>query len=228
MPPDVASGASECPRIAVLASGRGTNLQALLDAIADGRLRASISGVFSDRSGAPVLERARDAGVPACAMDPARFDSRRAFDLAMFDAVAASGADFVVCAGYLRLLDEVVVERWRGRMVNIHPSLLPAYKGLRTHQRALDDGIDMHGASVHFVTPDLDGGPVLAQVRVPVLPGDDARTLAARVLEREHPLLVACVDMIAQGTARLVEDGVMLEGVRLLAPLQLAANNTLA
>lgn len=216
------------PRIAVLASGRGTNLQALIDAVAAGALAADLAGVFSDRATARALDRARAAGLPAAALDPRAHASRLDFDEALFAAVADAGADLVVCAGYLRLLSAPVVEAWEGRILNIHPSLLPAFKGLRTHQRALDAGVAEHGASVHYVTPDLDGGPVIAQARVPVAPGDDAATLGARVLEREHALLVAALQLVATGRARLQGDAVFVDGAALAAPLQLGAGGGLA
>ncbi len=216
------------PRIAVLVSGRGSNLQALIDAIGDSRLDAEIAGVFSDRSQAPALDRARDAGIVAVARDPGAYASRDEFDSALFAEVAAVRPDFIVCAGYLRLLGIHVVTPWQGRMINIHPSLLPAFKGLRTHARALADGVREHGASVHFVTADLDGGPVIAQARVPVLDGDDADTLAARVLAREHPLLVASLRLLCAGRVTLHEHSVHLDGAPLAAPLQLTANHDLA
>ncbi|MGI8561609.1 MAG: phosphoribosylglycinamide formyltransferase, partial [Luteimonas sp.] len=197
-------------------------------ATADGVLNARISGVSSDRARAGVWRRARDADIPACALDPKTFDSRDAFDAALFAEIAKAAPDLIVCAGYLRLLTPDVVEAWRGRMLNIHPSLLPAFKGLRTHQRALEAGVAEHGASVHFVTPDVDGGPVLAQARVPVLPRDDASTLAARVLGREHPLLVRSLRLLASGRATLHGDCVRLDGMPLRTPLQLTANNALA
>ena len=146
------------PRIAVLASGRGSNLQALIDAIAAGTLAAELVAVFSDRPLAPALTRARDAGIPACVREAGGYPSRAEFDDALFADVAAVEPDFVVCAGYLRLLGAHVVEPWLGRMINIHPSLLPAFKGLHTHRQALDAGVATHGASVHFVTPVLVGG----------------------------------------------------------------------
>ncbi len=216
------------PRIAVLASGRGSNLQALIDAVAGDRLQVCLVGVFSDRAGAQALARASDAAIAAHALDPRAYASREAFDRTLFERVAASNPDFVVCAGYMRLLSDDVVEAWRGRLLNIHPSLLPSFKGLHTHQRALDAGVDTHGASVHFVTPDLDGGPVITQVRVPVLPGDDADTLGARVLAREHQLLVQSIDLLAGGRVRLQDDIVQLDGKPLPTPLQLTANNALA
>lgn len=215
-------------RIAVLASGRGSNLQALLDAIAAGTLAAEVVGVLSDRAGAQALARARSAGVPARALSPADHPSRAAFDAALFGAVDALAPDLIVCAGYMRLIDAAAVAPRSARTVNIHPSLLPAFKGLRTHRQALAAGAATHGASVHFVTPDLDGGPVIAQAAVPVLPGDDEAALAARVLAREHPLLVETVRRLAAGRIRLTAGGVESDGRPLSAPLQLGANNRLA
>lgn len=216
------------PRLVVLASGRGSNLQALLDAAATGVLAAEVAGVLSDRRRAGALQRARDAGIPALALAPSAFDSRQAFDRALFAEAAALDPDYIVCAGYMRLIGADAVEPWQGRMVNIHPSLLPAFKGLHTHARALEAGVGEHGASVHFVTADLDGGPVIAQARVPVLPGDDSERLAARVLEREHPLLVATLGLLCAGRVGLHEHRVHLDGAALLAPLQLASNQGFA
>lgn len=216
------------PRIAVLASGRGSNLQALIDAVADGRLAAELVGVFSDRMHAQALERAREAGIATVARTPGDFATRAAFDDALFDDIAAVRPDFVVCAGYLRLLGAHVVEPWQGRLVNIHPSLLPGFKGLRTHARALAEGAREHGASVHFVTPDLDGGPVIAQVHVRVLDDDVPDSLAARVLAWEHPLLVATLALLCAGRIVLHEQSVHLDDVPLAAPLQLTANRDFA
>ncbi len=215
-------------RIAVLASGRGSNLQALLDAIAAGALDAQVVGVFSDRAQAPALGRARDAGIPAHALSPRGHASRDAFDAALFDAVDASAPDLIICAGYMRLLGDAVVAPRSVRMINIHPSLLPDFKGLHTHRQALAAGATRHGASVHFVTADLDGGPVIAQAAVPVLEGDDEASLSARVLEREHPLLVETVRLLAWRRIALGDDGVHFDGRPLQAPLQLAANNRFA
>lgn len=208
-------------RLAVLASGRGSNLQAILDAIARGALDARVVGVFSDRAKAGALERARAAGVAATSLKPSAFDAREAFDESLFSRVAAVHPDLIVCAGYMRLLGAPQVEAWAGRMINIHPSLLPAFKGLRTHEQALAAGATEHGASVHFVTCELDGGPVIARARVPVLPGDDAAALAGRVLAREHPLLVGTLRLFAQGRVSLRDDGVHVDGRRLDAPLEL-------
>ena len=211
-------------RIAVLASGRGSNLQAVIDAIADGRLDARIAGVFSDRPDAQALQRARDAGINAHPIEPRNFANRLAFDEEVFSGIDTLAPDLIVCAGYMRLISEAAVQAHRGRLVNIHPSLLPAFKGLRTHAQALDAGVAEHGASVHYVTPDLDGGPVIAQARVPVLPGDDPETLARRVLAREHPLLVETLALFAAGRISLGGDRVLLDGAPLPTPLQLASN----
>ena len=184
-------------RLAVLASGRGSNLQAILDAIAGGVLAAELVGVLSDRPGAPALQRVPPA--LRWSRSPADFASRDAFDAHLADAVAACQPDWVVCAGYMRILGDAFVARFRGRLLNIHPSLLPKYRGLRTHRRALEAGEAEHGASVHFVVPELDAGAVIAQAPVPVLPGDTPDILAARVLQVEHPLLVTVLQWAAGG-----------------------------
>jgi phosphoribosylglycinamide formyltransferase-1 len=222
-PLPVRAGRNLC--IAVLASGRGSNLQAVIDAIGRCRLDARIVGVMSDKPDAPALQRAHDAGIAAASMTPGSFASRPAFDAAVFERIDAWQPDLVVCAGYMRLIDAAQVDAHRGRLVNIHPSLLPDFKGLRTHAQALAARVPEHGASVHFVTPDLDGGPVIAQARVPVHEEDTPETLARRVLVREHVLLVATLRLFAAGRIALVEDAVRLDGAPLPAPLQLAANN---
>lgn len=214
------------PRLAVLASGRGTNLQAILDATGAGTLDARVVGVFSDRHDAAALAR-----VPAplrWSDEPARHASREAFDLALADALAAVQPDWVVCAGYLRILSDAFVDRFRGRLLNIHPSLLPKYRGLRTHARALEAGDAEHGASVHFVVPELDAGAVVAQAIVPVVPGETARALAARVLAVEHPLLVAVLRLAVDGRLAERDGGAMLDGHPLFMPLQLDSAGTFA
>lgn len=215
-------------RLAVLASGRGSNLQAILDAIATGTLDARVVGVFSDKTSAAALARARDAGIAAQALRPRGFASREAHDQAFFDLVDACTPDLIVCAGYMRLISAAAVDARPGRMINIHPSLLPAFKGLHTHQQALDAGVGVHGASVHFVTADLDGGPVIAQARVPVLPGDDAAALGARVLTREHPLLLETLRWLAAGRIGLHERTVQCDGRPVTEPLQLTATGHFA
>lgn len=214
-------------RIAVLASGRGTNLQALISAVAASRLNGQVVGVFSDRASAGALALARAAAIPAISLSPRSYDTRAAYDEALFSRIDGVQPDLIVCAGYMRLLSEHVVEARRGRMINIHPSLLPAFKGLHTHRQALDAGVATHGASVHFVTPELDGGPVIAQANVPVLAGDDESTLAARVLGREHPLLVDTVRLLAEGRVTLASTGVLLDGAVLHAPLRLGDDDRL-
>jgi phosphoribosylglycinamide formyltransferase-1 len=214
-------------RLAILASGRGSNLLAILEAIARGELDATVVGVFSDRRDAPALAHARNAGIRAQSLPPREFASRADFDEHLFSLVDAVQPDLIVCAGYMRLIGDTAVAARTGRMINIHPSLLPEFKGLRTHQQALDAGASVHGASVHFVTPELDGGPVITQVRVPVEAGDDAAALAERVLQREHPLLVATLRELAGGRIAWIDHGVHFNGHPLAAPLQLDAGNRL-
>ena len=206
-------------RIAALASGRGSNLQAVIDAIAAGTLDAGIVGVFSDKSDAAALQRVPEA--LRWSRQPKTFASRDAFDAALGDAVAASEPDWIICVGYMRILGEAFVQRFRGRLLNIHPSLLPKYKGLHTHARALEAGDAEHGASVHFVTAELDAGAVIAQARVPVQTGDDADALAARVLSVEHPLLLQVLRLAAAGRIAERDGQAMLDGQPLFTPLPL-------
>ncbi|HYG05591.1 MAG TPA: phosphoribosylglycinamide formyltransferase [Stenotrophomonas sp.] len=206
-------------RIAVLASGRGSNLQAILDAIAAGTLRAEVVGVFSDKPSAAALRKV-DKSLRWSA-SPRDFADREAFDTALGDALATCAPDWIVCAGYMRILGERFVRRFEGRLVNIHPSLLPRHRGLHTHARAIEAGDTEHGASVHFVIPELDAGAVLAQARVPVLPDDDATRLAERVLAREHPLLIASLALLASGRVDERQGQLFVDGQCLFTPLQL-------
>lgn len=208
-------------RIAVLASGRGSNLAALLAARARGELAADFVLVASDKANAGALQLAEEAGVPTLVLEPKAYPDRRAFDIELFARVAASGADLIVLAGFMRILDGEALAPWVGRMLNIHPSLLPKYRGLHTHRRALEAGDLEHGASVHFVTAELDGGPVLAQAVLPIEPGDDEHRLALRLLPLEHRLLPAVVALIAEGRLGWREGGPRLDGVPLAAPLRL-------
>lgn len=214
-------------RLAVLASGRGSNLQALIEAQRDGRLPATIVLVAGDRPQAHALRRAEEAGIATFALDPKGFSERAAFDAALFAQVAAHTPDLIVLAGFMRILDPAVLAPWAGRIVNIHPSLLPKYRGLHTHRRALEAGDTTHGASVHYVTAELDGGPVIAQAEIPVHAGDSAEALAERLLEREHRLLIAAIALIAAGRVALAEDGVRCDGKALTAPLLLDADGAL-
>ena len=188
-------------RIAVLVSGSGSNLQAIIDAARTGTLDAQVIGVISDRPGVLALERARQAGIPAITVDYKACGSREAFGTRLLDELRRLDPQLVVLAGFMRVLGREAVERYRGRLINIHPSLLPAFAGLHTHQRAIDAGCKFAGASVHLVTPDLDAGPIIEQGLVPVLPGDTAQTLAARVLVQEHQIYPKAVRALLQRMA---------------------------
>lgn len=211
--------ASRPARLAVLASGRGSNLQCLLDGIAAGALPARIAGVFSDRPDAAALLRVSPA--QRWARSPKEFTDRVAFDAALADAVAGSQPDWVVCAGYMRILGAAFVERFNGKLVNIHPSLLPRHKGLHTHARAIEAGDAEHGASVHFVVPELDAGAVIAQATVPVMAGDTPESLARRVLQVEHPLLLGTMKLLVSGRIAEQHGQVQLDGQSLFTPLRL-------
>ena len=214
-------------RIAVLASGRGSNFNAVLQAALRGAIPAQVVGLFSDKPKCGAMEIAALHGIPAVAVRPREHPTREAFDAEFFAQVDRVQPDLIVCAGYMRLISAAEASRHQGRMINIHPSLLPRYPGLDTHSRALAAGDAEHGASVHYVIPALDAGPVISQVRVPVLPGDDAEALAARVIAREHPLYVATIREIARGRVRMAGDTVEFDGVPLRAPLQLTAEDRL-
>ncbi len=213
--------------VAVLASGRGSNLAALIDAREAGKLPIDIVLVASDKADAPALRNAEAHGIPTFALDPKTFASRREFDEALFANVAASGAQLVVLAGYMRILDAAVTAQWVGKMINIHPSLLPKYRGLHTHRRVLKAGDLEHGASVHFVSAELDGGPVIAQARIDIHPGDTEDALAARLLWQEHRLLTACVGAIARGEVRERDGTVLFHDQPLAAPLRLGDGGNL-
>jgi phosphoribosylglycinamide formyltransferase-1 len=208
-------------RILVFASGRGSNFAALADAQQRGALPISICALFSDKRTAPALLLAEKAGVAALALAPRDFPDRASFDRAMFARAADFAPDLIVLAGYMRVIDTAVIQDWHGRVINIHPSLLPKYPGLRTHARALEAGDAGHGSSVHYVTAELDGGPVIAQVEMPILDRDTPESLAARLLPLEHRLLVATVGLIAQRRVALGAHGVEFDGGRLAAPLLL-------
>jgi len=207
-------------RIAVLASGRGSNLAALL-AARDQGLAIDIATVGSDKADAPALALAQAAGIPTFALAPKGFPDRRSYDTELLARVRASGAEWLVLAGFMRVLDGEAIRPWSGHILNIHPSLLPKYRGLHTHRRALEAGDREHGASVHIVTAELDGGPVIAQARIAIEPGDDEDTLAARLLVQEHRLLPAVLALLANGRLAWVDDAPRLDGTRLAAPLRL-------
>ncbi len=211
-------------RVLVLISGSGSNLQALIDAQADAPYR--IVAVISNVADAFGLERARRAGIPAEVLSHRVYGDRAAYDQALGDLIDRYEPGLVVLAGFMRILTPDFVARYAGRMMNIHPSLLPKYRGLHTHQRALDAGESEHGASVHFVTDELDGGPVIVQARVLVQPGDDAQTLAVRVLTQEHRIYPSAVRWFAEGRLRLDADGrPRLDGAVLATPYVLETEN---
>ncbi len=190
-------------RVAVLISGRGSNMTALLEATRAPDYPAEIVGVFSNRAAAPGLAVAQAEGIPTATLAQSGFESREAFEGALTGILEDWRADIVCLAGFMRVLTAGFVERWQGRIINIHPSLLPAYRGLDTHSRALADGVNRHGCSVHFVTPGLDEGPVILQAEVPVLSGDTPDTLAARVLVEEHRIYPEALALLARGEASL-------------------------
>lgn len=190
-------------KLGVLISGRGSNLAALIDAAKAADYPADIALVISNRPNAAGLETAKAAGIPTQVIDHKAFDGREAFDAALDAALREAGIELVCLAGFMRLLTDGFVTGWQGRMVNIHPSLLPAFKGTDVHQRAIDAGVKLSGCTVHFVTPEMDSGPIIAQAAVPVLSGDTAEALAARTLEAEHRLYPAAVRLIAEGRVTL-------------------------
>lgn len=209
-------------RIAVLASGRGSNLQALIAARDAGELPVEFVTVGSDKANAGALDLAKTAGIPSFVLNPRDFATRRDYDFELFARLDASGANLLVLAGFMRIIDGDALKPWVGRMINIHPSLLPKYRGLHTHRRALEAGDAEHGASVHYVTAELDGGPVIAQAVIDIRAGDDELSLAQRLLAKEHRLLPAVTRLIADGRLRLAApDGVEFDGQQLIAPLRL-------
>lgn len=207
----------------VLISGRGSNLQAIIECIRDGRLPVEIRAVISNRPEAAGLRLAGAADIHTEVIDHTQYTDRAAFDHALQESIDRYAPGLVILAGFMRILSPAFVEHYRGRMLNIHPSLLPAFPGLDTHHRALEAGVAEHGASVHFVTADTDCGPVIAQSRVPVEPGDTPDSLAARVLEQEHRLYPLAILWYAQGRVREEGDGrVLFDGAPLSAPVDMA------
>jgi len=207
------------PGIVVLVSGRGSNLQALLDARARGELPVEFLAVISNQPNAPALERAAAAGVPVEALDHRDFADRDSFDRELIRIIDRYAPDLVVLAGFMRIFTDDFIAHYGDRMLNIHPSLLPALRGLHTHRRAIEAGVDRHGATVHFVTPELDGGPAVIQATVPVLAGDDADRLADRVLAREHRIYPLAVRWFAEGRLRFDGTTAWLDGRALEAPV---------
>jgi len=189
-------------RVGILISGRGSNMSALIEATKRPDYPAEIVGVLSNRAAAPGLDLAAAEGIATTSLAQSKIPSQDMFDDMMTQVLESWGVEIVCLAGFMRILGPDFVARWSGRLINIHPSLLPAYKGLHTHERALADGANVHGCTVHFVTPGLDEGPAILQAQVPVLPGDTPDTLAARVLVEEHRLYPEALRMLASGEIR--------------------------
>lgn len=208
-------------RIVVLISGGGSNLQAIIDACASGAVDGEVVAVISNHPDAFGLQRAQQAGIPTRVVDHREYPDRESFDTALVEQIDRYRPDLVVLAGFMRILTPEFVRHYAGRMLNIHPSLLPHFQGLHTHRRALEANHEVHGASVHFVTEELDGGPVVLQAEVPVLAGDDASTLAARVLEQEHRIYPTVIQWFAEGRLSVDPDkGVMLDNEPLTRPVR--------
>lgn len=205
--------------VVILISGRGSNMQAIIEAQARSELPIDIRAVISNRPDAAGLKTAREAGIATRVIDHTRFDNRAAFDKALRDCIEEYGPSLVVLAGFMRLLSAEFVQHFSGRLLNIHPSLLPDFPGLDTHRRALEAGRREHGASVHFVTEETDGGPLVLQARVPVEAGDTPDSLARRVLEQEHRILPRAIRWFAEGRLTVGDDGkVRLDGKTLEKP----------
>lgn len=204
-------------RLAILISGRGSNMQAFIEACASGELDADIGVVLSNNPDAAGLVRAAEAGIATRCINHRNYDSREAFDAAMVAALAPFEPDLVILAGFMRILTPVFIEPFHGKLLNIHPSLLPKYPGLHTHQRALDAGDQEAGVTVHYVTPELDGGPPIIQARVAVEEGDSADSLAARVIQKEHIIYPIAARWHLDGRLKLNTRGATLDGAQIPA-----------
>ena len=198
--------------VVILISGRGANLQAIIDQVGTGQLALDIRSVISNRPDAPGLQRARDAGLATLVIDQREYADRSQFDAALMQAIDPHAPRLVILAGFMRILGDAFIRHYAGRLINIHPSLLPAFKGLNTHARALEAGVKQHGASVHFVTPEVDGGPVIAQATVPVLAGDTPETLAERVLGVEQRIYPMAIQWLVAGRVVIDQGRVLLDG----------------
>ncbi|PKH21771.1 phosphoribosylglycinamide formyltransferase [Enterobacterales bacterium CwR94] len=204
-------------RIVVLISGSGSNLQAIIDACQQQRINGSLAAVFSNKASAYGLVRAQEAGIPAHALSPQAFADREAFDRALMAEIDAYTPDVVVLAGYMRILSPAFVQHYAGKMLNIHPSLLPRYPGLHTHRQAIDNGDEEHGTSVHFVTEELDGGPVILQARVPIFADDSEEEVMARVQHQEHAIYPLVINWLVEGRLAMRDNAAWLDNVQLPA-----------
>jgi phosphoribosylglycinamide formyltransferase-1 len=196
------------PSIVILISGSGSNLQAIIDAVTENKIRARISAVISNRPDALGLKKAEAAGIKTIVIDHTQFAERRQFDAALSQQVAELEPDLIVLAGFMRILPAAFIDQYAGRILNIHPSLLPEFKGLHTHRRALEAGHCQHGASVHFVSNELDSGPVVIQAKLEVLDDENEKTLAGRVLELEHIIYPLAIMWFLEGRLRLIDNHV--------------------
>ncbi len=200
--------------IAVFVSGRGTNLQSIIDAIEEGKLDAEIRLVVSNRPKAYALKRCEEHGIPYEVIPSKRFESPQKWGEALIEVVKRSGAELVVLAGFMKIVPTNFIEAFKNRIINIHPSLLPAFKGLEAQRRAFDYGVKLTGCSVHLVIPELDAGPIIAQAVVPVLPNDTAETLADRILKHEHRIYPQVIQWFAEGRVRVEGNKVWILGAR--------------
>ena len=198
-------------KICVLISGNGSNLQAIIDAVAAGRIYGKVVNVISSKPDVYGLERAQTAGIDATVLDHRQYESREAYDAALSEAIDACGAECIILAGFMRILTPDFVTRYTGKLLNIHPSLLPKYKGLNTHKRALENKDTEHGVSVHFVTPELDGGPVIIQSKVPVFENDSASDLAERVREQELSIYPLVIKWFCEGRLSMQNNKAVLD-----------------
>ncbi len=203
------------PSICVLISGNGSNLQAMIDAIAAGKLEANIACVISNRADAYGLQRAEMAEIPAHCLDHKTYDDRESYDRALMELIDTYQPDCIALAGFMRILTPAFVNHYAGKMLNIHPSLLPKYKGLHTHRQAIENGDKEHGVSVHFVTPELDGGPVIIQSRVPVFEHDSEEELAARVQEQERLIYPLVLQWFCKGRLVMRENSAIMDEQRI-------------
>ena len=206
------------PRVAVLISGRGSNMMSLIEAASAPGYPVEIAVVVSNRPDAHGLARAQAANIPTRTVDHKAYADRASFDAALDAVLEDEQVDLVCLAGFMRLLTAEFTRKWFGRMINIHPALLPSLKGLHTHERALEEGVRIHGCTVHFVTPEMDVGPIIMQAAVPVLDGDTPETLGARVLVQEHLIYPAALRLVAEGRATLQDGRVVLDEFQLAPP----------
>ncbi len=213
-------------RVAVLISGTGSNLNALIDAMTAGALKLNIVKVVCNRNDAPGLQHARSASIPVSVISHTQFPDRDAHDAAIHEVLQTARVELIVLAGYMRILGEKFTGNYLGRIINLHPSLLPLYKGLDTYNRVLQAGDSETGASLHFVTAGLDSGAVISQVKIPVLTDDDAKSLSARLGPLEHKLVVATVDLFCQRKIEYLQGKVYFQGSIIQQPLQLTDDGT--